>query len=114
MVRHAVQISLLRIIFSGIMALSPTRFSQAMNTARVATPPINRPITVAESHGWVLPPYSRARRIMMAQGAKSAKPARSNFWQMMDHVPPGTRMRRSGMETRVMTMAARPPMGKLM
>lgn len=87
MVRHAVQISRLRITISGIMALSPARFSWHTKIPSVATPPTSRAMTVAELHGYVLPQYSRASKAVIAEGAKNAKSGRSKLCLMIVNTP---------------------------
>lgn len=86
MVRHAVQISRLRIMISGI-ALSPARFSRHTKTPSVATPPTSRAMTVAELHGYVLPQYSRASKAVIAEGAKNTKSGRSKLCLMIVNAP---------------------------
>jgi hypothetical protein len=78
MVKQLVAMILRVIIGSGIIAASPLVYSQPKNTSSPPAEPQNSPMIVALSHLYVLPPHSRARRNMIAVGAKSTKPSRSS------------------------------------
>ena len=65
------------IIESGIIAASPALYSQPRNTGTMPAVPQNKPIIVALPQAYVVPPHSRARRNMIAVGAKSKNPMMS-------------------------------------
>jgi len=66
------------IIGNGIIADSPSVYSQHKNTISPPAEPQKSPMIVGLSHRYVLPPHSRARRNMVAVGAKRTNPNRSS------------------------------------
>jgi hypothetical protein len=102
-------------IDSGIIAVSPRWCSHAKKTASVGADPQNRPITVALSHLYFVPPHSKARRNWMAAGAKRQKPGISRDSKMDRNVRLVVCLtRRSGMWIKRMNSSAMPPIGRLM
>jgi hypothetical protein len=65
-------------IGSGIIAVSPLVYSHPKKITSPTADPQKSPITMALSHLYVLPPHSRARRNMIAVGAKKMKPIGSS------------------------------------
>lgn len=64
-------------IESGSMTASPYRYSQNRNATSLPADPQNSPMTFALLYLYVVPPYSMARRNMIAVEAKIVKPRMS-------------------------------------
>src|SRR4051812_26209762 len=77
---HELHTTLFDTIFPGTMAPAPALYSQATKTSAARKAPTNSPMIVALDQAYsLLEPNWRARRSIMAAGARSANPGRSNF-----------------------------------
>ena len=98
------------------MASSPTWYSHAANKTNVPPAPWNRPMMVALSQGYSVPPHSRAMKNMIANGANKKNPTRSSF-DRVDIIVAFLALvlsRRSGIFIRSRKVAERTPIGRLM
>lgn len=77
------QMTRFRTMASGNMASSPIFHSQARKTRRVTAEPTKRPMTSLEPQPYSAAPNCRARRNMIAAGAKRTKPVRSKRGRML-------------------------------
>jgi hypothetical protein len=72
-----------RTIESGIIAVSPLRYSHAIKIAHTPADPQNKPIILALPQGYVVPPHSSARRNIIMAGEKRRKPMKSSVLRVL-------------------------------